>query len=148
MIAKLLVLEGPDQGKSYILRSRNIFGRHPDCSFVLNDKGISGNHCKIELVNQREFVISDLNSSNGTFLNSKKITSEKLKPGDILILGKTKLIYQTESKHQDDSTLMVEMSKITAEIQENMHCDKPVARDWKYCPYCGKAIVLKPSHDL
>lgn len=148
MIAKFLILEGHDQGKSYILRSRNILGRHMDCSFVLNDKGVSGNHCKVELVNQREFVVTDLNSSNGTYINSKKIISEKLKPGDIITLGKTKLIFQTESKDQEDSTLMVEMSKFTADIAENIHCNKPVSREWKYCPYCGKAIVFKPSHDV
>lgn len=148
MIAKFLVLEGPDQGKSYILRSRNIIGRHPDCSFVLNDKGVSGNHCKVELVNQRDFVIADLNSSNGTYLNGKKILSEKLKPGDMLTLGKTKLIFQTESKGQDDSTLMVEISKLTSEIPEIRHCDKPMDKDWKYCPYCGAPIILKSSHDF
>lgn len=145
MIAKFLVLEGQEQGSIYILRSRNIFGRHPECSFILKDRGVSGNHCKVELINQRDFVISDLNSSNGTYINSQKITSQTLKPGDILTLGKTKLVFQIETKHQDDSTLMVEMSKITAETQENIHCNKPVEKDWKYCPYCGKLVVIKTS---
>ena len=146
MIAKFLILEGNDQGKTYILRSRNILGRHQECSFVLNDKGISGNHCKVELVNQRDYVVSDLNSSNGTYLNSKKIISEKLKPGDILTIGKTKLIFQTESKNQEDSTLMVEISKMVSASPDLLHCNKPVSKDWKFCPYCGKAIVFKPPH--
>lgn len=144
MIAKLVVIEGPGQGTVCILRSRNIFGRHSDCSFVIKDKGVSGNHCKVELVNQRDYVLSDLNSSNGTYLNGRKIsTGEKIREGDVVTLGSTKLLFQTESRSHEDSTLMVDMGKFIQENPEEIHCERPVQKDWKFCPYCGKPIVFK-----
>lgn len=142
-MGKLVVLDGVDQGKIYLLRARNIVGRHSECSLVVNDKGVSGNHCKIEQVNQRDYLITDLNSSNGTYLNGKKINSEKINFGDIITLGKTRVIFQPVERSFDDSTTMVDVSKYVKEYVQLMHCDKPVAREWTFCPYCGLKLMHK-----
>ena len=75
-MGKLIVLDGLDSKKEYLLRSRNILGRNHECSFILKDKGISGTHCKIDKINARDYMISDLQSSNGTYINNRKICGD------------------------------------------------------------------------
>ena len=55
-----------------------ILGRHPDCDIVLNTtEGVSGRHCKITKTSQG-WLLEDLGSTNGTFVNGQKITKTTL----------------------------------------------------------------------
>ena len=137
-MSKLIILDGMCKGQAYILRSRNILGRHSDCSFIIKDKGISGKHCKIDQTSQRDYVITDLDSSNGTYINNKTIITERLKPGDIITLGKIRILFQTAGKIETESTIMLDMVEYLSEASELTHCGKPSAKEWTFCPYCGK----------
>ena len=48
-------------------------GRHRDCDVVLDDGTVAGKHCQL-IVGSRGIVVIDLGSSNGTFVNSKRIS--------------------------------------------------------------------------
>jgi two-component system, cell cycle response regulator len=61
-------------------------GRHPDNPVCVDDQGLSRQHVRIRHDGQRAFV-EDLNSSNGTFVNGMRITSQELRNGDTLQLG-------------------------------------------------------------
>ena len=138
-MGQLVILEGSDQGKTYILRTRNILGRNKDCSLVINDKKTSGNHCKIESINRSEFSITDLNSSNGTFVNGKKVSpGQKLQYGDIILLGETLMVYQALQSSQTNSTMIFDSNRLMD--VEKIHCNKPLANDWMFCPYCGTKV--------
>jgi hypothetical protein len=64
-------------------------GRDPANDFVVDDIEVSRNHAKITC-NEGVYRIEDLNSTNGTLLNGRKILSpEKLKNGDLINLGET-----------------------------------------------------------
>ena len=52
-------------------------GRSPDNDIVIDNPAVSSHHCKITLVGNT-FVVEDLNSSNGVFLNAKKIDKSGL----------------------------------------------------------------------
>ena len=55
----------------------SILGRHPDCDIILTADGVSGRHCKITKTPQG-WLLEDLGSSNGTFVNNLKITKPTL----------------------------------------------------------------------
>ncbi|MGH7254030.1 MAG: FHA domain-containing protein, partial [Nitrospiraceae bacterium] len=57
---------------------------------------VSGHHAKIS-VDEGHYVIEDLSSLNGTFLNSQRIHKSVLKDGDEILLGKHTLVYRDES---------------------------------------------------
>ncbi len=76
-----------------IVRAKTVFGRG-NADIKISDRTISGRHFQIE-VSGREFFIRDLESSNGTFLNGKKIQYSQLLPGDQVTVGKTNLIFRT-----------------------------------------------------
>lgn len=64
-----------------------ILGRHPDCNIILTADGVSGRHCKITKTPQG-WLLEDLGSSNGTFVNNLKITKPTLvSTSDTITLG-------------------------------------------------------------
>ena len=79
-------------------------GRDKAASIVLDDTECSRVHCAIRYWDDC-FVIRDMNSSNGTFLNGKKIDVAKLSPGDIVKIGNTELTASAEA--HADATVMV-----------------------------------------
>lgn len=63
------------------------FGRDMNNDIVADDKYISGSHFKISKANE-EYIIEDLNSTNGTILNGKILTEPNmLKNNDVISLG-------------------------------------------------------------
>ena len=68
----------------------NTIGRHPKNSIRLHDREVSKNHAIIER-RAGVFHIRDLNSSNGTFVNNKRITESPLANGDALMFGSMRL---------------------------------------------------------
>lgn len=71
-------------------------GRSPDSHLVLADGRVSRNHAQIRLTNGR-FVIFDLNSTGGTFVNQQRIHQQVLQPGDVISLAGVMVIFGVES---------------------------------------------------
>lgn len=67
------------------------FGRASSNDVVVNDPMVSANfHMKIEVLDDGQVRVVDCNSTNGTFVNGRKIPgSEMLKKGDIIRIGNT-----------------------------------------------------------
>lgn len=67
-------------------------GRKPDNDIVIDNPAISGHHCK--LVKQGSgFFVEDLESTNGTFLNEKRVKTSGLKHNDVVGLAKHALVF-------------------------------------------------------
>jgi len=71
-------------------------GRKPGCEIHVDNLSVSGEHANIFTVGEDSFI-QDLGSTNGTFINNKKITKHHLKNGDTVMIGKHSLIYFTDS---------------------------------------------------
>jgi hypothetical protein len=67
-------------------------GRRLGNDLVIEDARISRDHAQIRAV-KGKFVIFDLNSSGGTFVNSIRITQQQLFPGDVISLAGLPLVY-------------------------------------------------------
>jgi len=67
------------------------FGRAPDNDAVIADDFVSSHHAEILETDMNEFLVRDLNSTNGTFVNDRRITSALLIPGDRLRLARRTL---------------------------------------------------------
>lgn len=88
---ELHVIEGPDKGKVVRLpKGNSVIGRgKADLKF--NDNDISRNHASIETFSETQIFLRDMASTNGTFLNNKRITYSKLSHGDLIQIGSTVL---------------------------------------------------------
>lgn len=74
-------------------------GRHPNNTLRLVDREVSKEHCVIERVGGT-FLLRDLNSSNGTFVNGRKVRELRLRDGDEISLGNTRLIFHSGADGQ------------------------------------------------
>lgn len=89
----LFVIQGRDQGQRYELAEPRIpIGRTNDNVLQLHDTEVSRKHA--ELVRSGDvFLLRDLNSSNGTFVNGKPVKERQLSTGDQIQLGRTLLLF-------------------------------------------------------
>jgi PAS domain-containing protein len=78
----LRVLTGPQAGQLFPLKNgRNLIGRAPNCDIKLVSPGVSKEHSEITINNDR-IVVTDLKSSNGTFVNGVKVQTGMMRLGD------------------------------------------------------------------
>lgn len=95
---------GPLSGRRLSLSNQKYsLGRKSNLDIFLDDDSCSGEHAELRL-DGSEWKIVDLNSSNGTWLNEKKITSSTLAPGDVVQIGKTKLIFGGKAADGNEKT--------------------------------------------
>lgn len=69
-----------------------LIGRSSSCALRLSHKRVSGSHAKL-YPDKGGWRICDINSTNGTFVNGKRIQAQTLRDGDIIIIGPYDLIY-------------------------------------------------------
>lgn len=87
------VEEGTNLKNGSVIPVRNTItiGRKEENSVVLQDLHVSGNHAKL-IIKNNVLYIEDLKSTNGTFVNDKRITGRvKLFSKDVVSIGTTKL---------------------------------------------------------
>lgn len=96
---KIIVQQSEGAGKEYPVEKRVSIGRLPKCDISLKDPGISREHARLFLEGG-ELYIADLNSSNGTFLNGRRISRERLVDGDVITVGNTRLLVALEWKEE------------------------------------------------
>jgi pSer/pThr/pTyr-binding forkhead associated (FHA) protein len=90
----LVVTRGPNMGTRYLLENRvTRAGRHPESDIFLDDITVSRRHVDITHADDGTFVIHDVGSLNGTYVNRERIDEVSLAPGDEVQIGKFKLVY-------------------------------------------------------
>ena len=96
--AGFVVTDGPIAGSKYLLNTRtSTLGRHPESTIFFDDITVSRRHAEVTL-SANEAKVTDVGSLNGTYLNQRQInSSQQLAPGDVLQIGKFKLVYFQES---------------------------------------------------
>lgn len=87
---RLVVRHGPNPSQEYpLVLSSNIIGREPINDVVFPDPEVSRRHARIVAQNNN-YYIEDLGSTNGTFVNGRRISSvTRLSNGDIIDLGES-----------------------------------------------------------
>src|SRR6185295_20410234 len=97
-MAKLIVKLNKDVVDHIDLKQGDMkIGRRPGSDICLDNLAISGEHANIFTIGEDSFI-QDLNSTNGTFINNKKITKHHLRNGDAVTIGKHTLIYLTDTQ--------------------------------------------------
>ncbi len=90
---KQVIKEYPFAGDSMTM------GRQEDNSIIIDNLAVSGYHAKIDKVGG-EYILTDLQSTNGTFVNEKKVVSHKLSHGDNIAIGKHVILFVATEKEK------------------------------------------------
>lgn len=96
LVGWLVAIDGDQKGEDFRLRDgQNTVGSGPDCDIVLRDQTISAKHASIRFKDGK-FFLSDLDSSNGTFVNGleESIARIELNDSDMLRIGAVTLKFK------------------------------------------------------
>jgi pSer/pThr/pTyr-binding forkhead associated (FHA) protein len=90
--AALVIRSGSFKGVRFELTAdETLIGRNPGTDITLLDEGISREHALLTYEGEQDrYVIEDLQSTNGTKINGKRIRSQALAPGDEIQIGHTR----------------------------------------------------------
>jgi signal transduction histidine kinase len=97
-VPSLFVIRGLNKGARYDLAAHEgavSIGREAGNLIQLDDNEVSRRHAEIRRVGGR-FIVGDLKSSNGTFLNNRKIERAELSSGDQIQIGRTLIVYSQD----------------------------------------------------
>jgi len=120
----------PGRSAGFPLDAVTSIGRESTCELRLDDSGISGQHAMIERY-QGAYWIRDLDSTNGVFVNGKRIQqAQRLALGDQIRIGDTLLTVAVASAvHAQDATLYC------------LQCGRPLSPNVRFCAVCGAPVV-------
>ncbi len=92
-MAHLIVEKGDNVGGKVPLAQVTKIGRSSDADLQLDDLTVSKQHARILRNDKAQYVLEDLGSSNGTFLNGVQVKTKPLQEGDRVQIGKTVLTF-------------------------------------------------------
>jgi len=149
MNVSLIVTKGDDSGKIFRLlgTDEKIIGRSSRSSIILQDAGVSRQHCRIG-VHDSGLMIEDLNSKNGTWVNGEAIRAKALlADGDMIQIGRTTLKVRIETAEESaiPSLHVAESAAEQSETSESGLQIQPLELDLEAFPGDGASGEEKPS---
>lgn len=94
-VSRLVMAHGGQDTSFPLVRDTYTLGRHRNNDIVINDPKVSSFHARIDRSSEG-FVLVDLKSRNGSFVNGKRISHNVLKTGDEVRLGTARLVYKVD----------------------------------------------------
>jgi pSer/pThr/pTyr-binding forkhead associated (FHA) protein len=95
-LARLLVMNhGKTVSEHHLPLGRVIIGRASDADLHIDSPVISRHHCQV-VTSDRLCVLEDLNSSNGVYVENKRVRRHNLNDGDVITLGAHQILYVDE----------------------------------------------------
>ena len=89
--ATLVVIRGEGLGRRFALeQNTSVIGRLPEVDFWIRNRSLSRRHCEIRRIERgggRAYLLRDLDSTNGSYVNGRRIAERYLKDGDKLSVG-------------------------------------------------------------
>ena len=128
-------------------------GRRQANDIVIEDRSVSGHHAKIDSLEDR-FVLIDLQSKNGTFVNGQLISSHWLQHEDVITIGGHSLIFNYEEKEKmaageaeeyDETRRMNTTQHRRMMMQSNPTKSINVTRFWENRQRRGKVRDIEPD---
>ena len=149
-----LILKNKPLGNYQLRKGASItIGRLADNDVVIDDPAVSGHHAKIESLGKR-FVLIDLQSKNGSFVNEQLINSHWLKNEDVIIIGDHSLVFKQQAAKQgdkdksdkfDDTLAMNSSQHRRMMIKSTPHKSINVVRFWDKSQNRGTVKDLEPE---
>jgi len=93
----LIRFKGADRRDIPLRGTSIVLGRRDDCQLHIPLPDVSRRHCQIDITPNGP-IVRDLGSTNGTYVNDKRIAETQLKPGDRLTVGALTFIVQIDGK--------------------------------------------------
>ncbi|QOJ13564.1 MAG: FHA domain-containing protein [Planctomycetia bacterium] len=94
----VLVMFKDDERRNFPLRGRSVtIGRAPECTLRIPLRDVSRRHCELQL-GADTLTVKDLGSSNGTYVNGRRVAELVLSAGDVIEVGPVRFLAQIDGK--------------------------------------------------
>lgn len=94
----VLVFFKDDERRDFPLKERtSVIGRAPEAGLRIPLQDVSRKHCEL-VVTATGVTVRDLGSSNGTYVNGRRVAESPLDPGDVLEVGPVRFLVQIDGK--------------------------------------------------
>lgn len=101
MEVKLIMFKSDGQRKDFpIINPTTVIGRGENCDLRVPLLNVSRRHCELTLAGD-VVKVKDVASSNGTFVNNKRVNETILNPGDRLVVGPVVFTLQIDGQPED-----------------------------------------------
>jgi hypothetical protein len=94
LVGWIIPLEGRQLGELLQIKGRTVIGKSPSCNLVIDEPSISGQHAEF-VPTSNGFRLNDLGSTNGTWVNDKRVTTHDLVDNDNVRLGRVNFKYKS-----------------------------------------------------
>ncbi len=127
----------------------NTIGRAEENDIVIEHASISAHHCVVS-VSDSAVVVRDLRSSNGTFIDGRRITQDRLQPGHVLCVGEVELIWEKPESRVAIPSLDAPSPAAPTALPEDVlaclhHTDRQAVRQ---CSRCHHVFCESCVHHL
>ena len=93
MSAEIIIVSGSLSGSRFGLSpGQTEIGRSPACTVAVPDSEVAWRHCVVQQDDGR-YVLRDLNTSGGTYVNGMRVTTRSLENGDQISIGDSVLVF-------------------------------------------------------
>ncbi|MFN3194186.1 MAG: ATP-binding protein [Aureliella sp.] len=93
-MASLYVIRGKDNGQHFAIRGVSAtLGREATNQIQVRDTEVSRKHARVTRTDDSSYEIADLDSSNGTYVNGRRVKEQVLRSGDRVQVGRTLMIF-------------------------------------------------------
>ena len=149
MAEVLLTIDERGQSREAELNHEGtIIGRSSRCDVVIDSKEVSREHARVFQDPFGRWIFEDLGSSNGTFVNGKRVEACAVLPGELVVIGPASLSVSGPSDHQVEADASVQTTNIIVEdFETEIFSDKakPARPSSKPCPEQLDAITQRLS---
>ncbi len=113
---QLVVLVGPDAGRRYPVEGDVVIGRDGEVEIIVTDDGVSRRHSAIRRNAGGEYIIEDLGSRNGTFVNGIRIGTAPLHSGDKVAIGTGTILLFTVHDRYEEQVLQAQKLHLLGQL--------------------------------
>src|SRR5688572_30245788 len=98
MSAELVVVKGDQRGAFVKVAGSVTIGRSEEADIALTSDGkVSHVHARISPLGGDRFLLEDLGSTNGTFVNDERVEQVPLRSGDLIKVGRSLIVFRTDA---------------------------------------------------
>lgn len=147
--ACLVELHGPNLGRMYALEAgQAIVGRAPESAVVIDLDSVSRRHCTLR-AHRSGFSVRDEGSTNGTFVNERRLTTERaLRSGDLLRVGSVVLKFLSDDANSGlearyhDSVYRLSITDGLTQVFNRRYLVDFIEREMARCSRHGRPLSL------
>jgi predicted component of type VI protein secretion system len=90
---RIVITKGPGQGRDHAIGTECVVGRATDADFTIEDVGVSRRHARFYREGE-VYVVTDLGSRNGTYVNTQRVQAASLNDGDVIRVGGVEMVFR------------------------------------------------------